>query len=366
MNIQPRKLLIIPLILIIAFFIWYFSTIIAYILIAAVLSLIGQPLVKRLSNIKIRKWSFTRGLSALITLLLIIAVFFAIFFLLVPVIYNQAAMFSNIDVNTLSKSFKEPIGYLEDFVHRYNIIAADQTVETTIYTKLMGIFSLTNVSSILNSIIGFTSSFFVAFFAISFITFFFLKDDRLFLNIIMALTPVDYQTEIKHVFIECKRMLSQYFRGLFLDIIIVMTLISLGMWILGLKNAIIIGVIAGMMNVIPYVGVLIGGALAILFGLSGNLDMDFYTGMLPLTGKICLVLICINLLDGLLLQPTIFSNSVKAHPLEIFIVIMISGSIAGITGMILAIPAYTVLRIIAREFFSRYKTIKKLTEKLED
>jgi predicted PurR-regulated permease PerM len=145
-----------------------------------------------------------------------------------------------------------------------------------------------------------------------------------------------------------------------------MTLITIGMYIIGLKNALIIGVIAGMMNVIPYVGVFIGGAIAILLGLSGNLDMDFYSGMLPLAGKISLVLICINLLDGMLLQPTIYSNSVKAHPLEIFLVIMISGSIAGIPGMILAIPSYTVLRIIAKEFFSKFTAIKKLTNKLED
>jgi len=182
----------------------------------------------------------------------------------------------------------------------------------------------------------------------------------------MTLTPVTYQTEIKHIFLECKHLLSHYFRGLCLDVLLVMTLITLGMWIIGLKNALIIGVLAGMMNVIPYVGSLIGGALAILLGLSGNLDMDFYTGMLPLIGKICLVLVTVNLTDGLLLQPTIYSNSVKAHPLEIFLVIMISGSIAGIPGMILAIPSYTVLRIIAKEFFSRFTAIKKLTEKLED
>jgi len=366
MHLQARKLLIIPLILIIAFFIWYFSTIIAYILIAAVLSLIGQPLVKRLSSIKIRKRNFPRTLSAVITLLLMITVFFSILLLLIPVIYNQAALFSNIDVGVLSKSFKEPIALMENFFHKYNILSGNETIENTLTTKLISIMSLSNVSSIINSLIGFTSNFFVAFFAISFITFFFLKDDKLFLSIIMALTPVSYQTEIKHIFLECKQMLSHYFLGLCMDVLIVMTLISTGMWILGLKNAIIIGVIAGMMNVIPYVGVLIGGSLAILLGLSGNLDLDFYTGMLPLAGKICLVLVIINLLDGLLLQPTIFSNSVKAHPLEIFLVIMISGSIAGIPGMILAIPSYTVLRIIAKEFFSRYHAIKKLTEKMED
>ena len=363
---QTKKLLYIPLLLIIGFFMWYFSSIITYILIAAVLSILGQPLVKRLSNIKIRKHSFSRSLGAVITLLLMISLFFALFLLLVPIIYNQAALFSKIDVNILSNSFKEPIGLIENFVYKYNIIGPNETIETTISTKLMTIMSLSNVSSILNSLIGFTSSFFVAFFAISFITFFFLKDDKMFLHIIMSLTPIAYQTEIKHIFLECKHLLSHYFRSLCLDVLIVMTLITIGMYIIGLKNALIIGVLAGMMNVIPYVGVFIGGAIAILLGLSGNLEMDFYTGMLPLIGKICLVLISINILDGIFLQPTIYSNSVKAHPLEIFLVIMVSCSIAGIPGMILAIPSYTVLRIIAKEFFGKFTAIKKLTEKLEE
>jgi len=76
------------------------------------------------------------------------------------------------------------------------------------------------------------------------------------------------------------------------------------------------------------------------------------------------VVIITNLIDNIVSQPVIFSNSVKAHPLEIFIVILASGFVAGIPGMILGIPAYTVLRVFAREFFYNFKAVQKITSNL--
>ena len=75
-------------------------------------------------------------------------------------------------------------------------------------------------------------------------------------------------------------------------------------------------------------------------------------------------LLIIKGFDDFVLQPTLYSERVKAHPLEIFIVILIAGSLAGIVGMLLAIPSYTVLRVFAKEFFSQFRLVQKLTEKI--
>ncbi|HTL83212.1 MAG TPA: AI-2E family transporter, partial [Bacteroidia bacterium] len=121
----------------------------------------------------------------------------------------------------------------------------------------------------------------------------------------------------------------------------------------------------GVMNIIPYIGPLLGGVFAIVIGLSTNLDLDFYHGMIPLVEKIVLVFVIMNLTDGFLVQPMILSNRVKAHPIEIFTVILIAGTLAGIGGMIVAVPVYTILRIIAREFLSKYRFVKRLTGELD-
>jgi predicted PurR-regulated permease PerM len=82
--------------------------------------------------------------------------------------------------------------------------------------------------------------------------------------------------------------------------------------------------------------------------------------------KIIASLLTINVLDAIFFQPFIFSNTVKAHPLEIFIVILMAGTLAGISGMIVAIPVYTLIRIVAKEFLAHFKFFKKLTEKIPD
>jgi predicted PurR-regulated permease PerM len=86
----------------------------------------------------------------------------------------------------------------------------------------------------------------------------------------------------------------------------------------------------------------------------------------PILSKIFWVLLCMNMVDGFLIQPFLFSNSVKAHPLEIFIVILLAASLAGVWGMIVAIPTYTLLRIIAKEFLANYKFFKKMTENIPE
>jgi predicted PurR-regulated permease PerM len=86
--------------------------------------------------------------------------------------------------------------------------------------------------------------------------------------------------------------------------------------------------------------------------------------MLPLLGLMLVVFISVQVIDNILFQPLIYASSVLAHPLEIFIVLLIAGSVAGILGMFLAIPAYTVIRVIAKEFFNNFKLVKRLTENI--
>ena len=133
---------------------------------------------------------------------------------------------------------------------------------------------------------------------------------------------------------------------------------------LEIQHVILIGFLAGVINVIPYVGPVIGGLIGVLIGISTNLQLEFYTELLPLSGKIFLVFATMQLIDNFIFQPLIFSNSVKAHPLEIFIVVLSSGTIWGITGMIVAIPFYTLFRVVAKEFLSEFKVIEQLTKNL--
>jgi hypothetical protein len=99
-------------------------------------------------------------------------------------------------------------------------------------------------------------------------------------------------------------------------------------------------------------------------GVASHINMDFDTVVIPLITYMIIVEAITHFIDNVVFQPVIFSSSVKAHPLEIFIVVLASGFAAGIPGMILGIPTYTVLRVFAREFFYNFKAVQKITSGL--
>ena len=117
----------------------------------------------------------------------------------------------------------------------------------------------------------------------------------------------------------------------------------------------------GVLNVIPYVGPMIGFAIGLFVGLVSPIEGMTIVQTLLCTGG---TILTAQGLDNFVLQPVLYSNRVKAHPLEIFIVILIAGNLAGVVGMLLAIPSYTVIRVFAKEFFNNFRLVQALTENL--
>ncbi|MCX6295456.1 MAG: AI-2E family transporter, partial [Bacteroidetes bacterium] len=214
--------------------------------------------------------------------------------------------------------------------------------------------------------VSFTTNIIGGTFATLFMAFFFMKDEHLIYDTVLLLTPPKHIDAIKEIMQETKRLLTKYFIGILLDMLFVATLTSISLHFLGVKNSLLIGMFAGLMNVIPYIGPLIAASFGILIGVTSSLELEFYTQLLPLIYKIALTFLIVQLIDALLVQPLVISNIVKAHPLEIFLVILIAGTLTGIGGMIVAVPIYTILRIIAKEFLNNFKIVQKLTSKLED
>jgi len=363
-----RNYIVIFLVLLALVLTWIFlKKIVIYLCIAGVISLIAQPHLKRLERIRIRRKKIPRGLRALSVLLMIYLVLGVLIAVFIPLITEEIRIISTVDRAQLATAMHEPLSQLQEAFNRLpQTEGHPQSVEMFVQEELGSLLGFAQVSTLANSLIAGFGNLFVAFFAISFFSFFFMKDGPVIFEMIMLTIPRRRDRTVRKIISDSRVLLTKYFTGVLLDVLFVTTFVSVGMAILGVKNAIMIGLFAGVMNIIPYVGPLIGGAFAILIGISTNLHLDFYAGMLPLAGKICLVFVLMNLVDGMFVQPTIFSNSVKAHPLEIFLVIMIAGTLAGIGGMIIAVPIYTIIRVIAKAFLSHYKVVRRLTEDLEE
>ena len=342
--------------------VWYFSNIFLYVLIAGILSLIGQPFERFFSKLHIGKHRLSKTLCAAFAFFTLLLVFFLLAMIFVPLVTEEARILSSIDKGATIALLQEPIENIQNILKNLNIDYENFDLQAYLQGKISSVLSVTNLSLFLNQVIGALGDFFIAFFAISFLTFFFLRDERKIIDAVIMAFPENYSEKIKHVLLETKRMLKRYFIGMLIEVLLVMALLSIGLSIAGIKHALLIALFAGIVNVIPYVGPLIGAGFALFIGLTTNTDMDL-TGVVV---KILIVFPIVNLADAFLLQPLIYSNSVKAHPLEIFLVILAGATVGGIGGMLLAVPSYTVFRIIAKEFFNGFRIVRRMTRKFDE
>lgn len=347
-----------------AYLLWYFSDILVYVLIAGVLSFIGQPLVRLFDRIQISRFKMPHTASAIFALISLLLVFTLLFMIFVPIINRQAIVISSIDFQYLGEQLEKPLHNIEEKLLEWNILENDTTLETTISSELESIINLTSVKNIFGNVVGLAGSIFIGLFSVVFLSFFFLRDEHLFFNGIMLFVPTRFEDKAANILRDTRRLLSRYFVGLSIELLTMMTLITVGLSIFSIESALLIGFLGGLMNVIPYLGPIIGAFMGVVIGATSNLSMGMYEDIIPISTVILGTFAVANLIDNMLLQPLIYSTSVKAHPIEIFLVILMAGSLAGIPGMILAIPGYTVIRIIAKQFFSESKLVQKITENI--
>lgn len=353
--------------LIIGFFCWYFSSIIAYVLVAAVISFLGKPIVDLLGKVKIKECQLNDTVKASVALVCIWAVFFLFFSTIIPLVSNEFQSLGQLSVDSIVAQLETPINDVGHFLKRYGLIEAGQDVRKYITDNLSSLVDVSQMKNMFGSLAGTISGIFVALFSVTFISFFFLKDSRLFTTMVLAILPAKYEEQAQNALDSIQKLLIRYFIGILIEVVGVMTLNTIGLSIVGLSfsNAVVIGLVTGVLNVIPYIGPIIGIIFSLTVGIVINIDAPFYADVLPLLLYMSIALLLTQLIDNIVFQPFIYGNSVHAHPLEIFLVILMAGSIAGIPGMILAIPGYTVLRVILREFFNKYKLVKKLTHNLQ-
>lgn len=366
MNKYGRYLFIAITAALLLFFLWYFKHIVGYILIAYVFSLIGFPIVYYLGKVKIQKRSLPKSVRALIALLTIWTIIFLFFRFFTPLIIQQIETLSSINYQSSIEQFREPLEKVDTFITQFIVDKESFSIEELLTQKILAQVNTENIQMLFSYITSLIGSILIAVLAISFIAFFFLKDEQLFTQGILLFINEENTIKVKRILISVKHLLARYFIGILLQITGIICILTLGLSLVGIpfKQSLVLGLFMGVINVIPYIGPFIG----ILFGLVTIFISNLHLGFTPELGWLLfwsyIALQSTQIIDNVVFQPYIFSNSVKAHPLEIFLVILIAASFAGIIGMVLAIPLYTILRVIAKEFFSGLKLVQKITEKL--
>lgn len=345
---------------------WIFRTIIAYLIISVVIGFIGDPVVELLRKVRIGRFRLPTWFCALFTLSLLISLFVGFFWLLGPVIASEIEVIMNMDIDSASIALNEKLQSFSLWLDNLGLEFDAVSLYETAMESAQSLLSLDTVKDTLNSVFGFLTSLSAAVFSVLFISFFFLKDGSLFHKIVFTLTPDKYMEKVKNILIRSHKLLTRYFVGVFLQTLIMMIMLGLGLFLFGVENAFIIAVFGGLVNVIPYLGPFLSIAFGLFIGLTTGLSIDPEMSLTNLGLKIIGVHMVALTIDAFLVQPLILGNSVKAHPLEIFIVILAAGTVGGILGMVLALPLYSILRIVASEFFAQFKIVESLTRRIDE
>ncbi|MFN4233946.1 MAG: AI-2E family transporter [Bacteroidia bacterium] len=328
--------------------VYNFFSITMYVAISVVIMLISDPLINKLNNITIAKRTLQipRALSATLILLLFLAIISAIILSFIPLINQQINSLSYIDITLLKDNFYHLIDKLDKIFQ--SLYPNDhRNVLEFFQEKILSIFNPKNIADTLSNTLLFTGNIFIALFSIIFISFFLIKDKELIKEKIFLLIPDAEKHSVSTIIKNCKETLSRYFIGLFIQVICIFTCNFIGLSAMGIKNALLIATISAILNIIPYIGPLMGMVFAFFIVTASYLSPEFSLANIYL--KTYIIMFGTQLLDNFVFQPLIFSRSIKAHPLEIFLVVIAAGTIYGVLGMLIAIPAYSVIRITAKQ-----------------
>ena len=329
------------------------QSVLSYILIAAVVSLVGRPIAQLLKRIK-----FGNTLSSVTTIAILMTTFFGIVSLLLPVIFEQAKNLSLLNVNAFEATATKLMNELSIYLLDYGVDLqswVDRSLAEVDYSFLPDA-----INTVLNGLSGFT----IGVFSVIFISFFFLRDSGLLERMVMVFVADKNIKRVEKSIFSIKNLLSRYFIGLLVQITVLFIVYTLVLLIFGIPNAVTIALVCALLNIIPFLGPIIGSVLIVFLTMTSNLDASFASVTLPKTIYVLIGFTIGQLIDNFLTQPYVFSTSVKSHPLEIFIIILVGGLLFGPLGMIIAVPLYTALKVIFKEFYAHNKIVKALTKNI--
>ncbi|MEN7546862.1 AI-2E family transporter [Rapidithrix thailandica] len=334
-----------------------FSDIFSYLLIAMVLSAVLRTPTNYLSQLQFYGFRVPRTLAILVSFMILFGLVALFIYLFVPLVSTQIQVISGIDYENFVQNSLTPLDGVEDFLIKYELVPSEDKgfLRKGVLNKFKELVGELDVTRLINDLLTFTGNFFIGFLAVLFITFFFLYEKGAFRKYFISLIPNNYFEVSIAALSKTEKLLSNYLLGLLLQMISIFSIVSFGLLVVGVDYAVTIGVFAAVANLIPFLGPVLGAIFGLIVGLSTNAGLAVQQDYLILVVKILSVFGVVQFTDNIFLQPIIFSKSVKAHPLVIFLIVFVGANLGKAVGMILAIPTFTILKVVFGEFYKGYK-----------
>tara|TARA_B110001454_G_C12719176_1_gene433954 strand:+ start:1737 stop:2819 length:1083 start_codon:yes stop_codon:yes gene_type:complete len=338
--------------LLLGYFLYAIQSVIIYIIIAGILSLIARPIILFLR----RKLKFPNTIAVISTMVLMLGLLTGLIVMFIPLIAEQGKSLSLLEVDKLQENVQQIFNQTTAYFTSKGIDVLGELKNVDFASQFK------EIPNLLNYVLGAVGSLSVGLFSVLFISFFFMKDSQLLKKGVLAIIPNGTEGRFSKSLETINDLLSRYFIGLLFQITILFILYTLILLIFGIDNAVVIAFLCALLNLIPYIGPMIGAVIMFVLSMISNIGLDFQTEILSTSLWILFWYLIAQLVDNFASQPLIFSKTTKSHPLEIFLIIIIGGLLFGIVGMITAVPMYTALKVILKEFLSDNKIVKSLTK----
>ena len=318
----------------------FISTIFAPVLIAGFLFYALNPLVNLLTKVQYKTFKIGRTWAVTIVFLLFFALIGLTVAYLVPKLTTQVEQL----VARTPKYLSELQVYLTELARNSKRPDWADNIDLTEYINnskdsLNGILKnfMGSLTSSLGSMIGAVTSITMTIVTVPFVLFYMLKDGPKLLPNIKRMLPAKQADVIGDLLVKMSDTIAKYISGQVIECLFVGTFSAIGYGLVGIPYALLIGMFAGITNIIPYLGPYIGLVPAIFIALS----MSFKEVILVIV--VCVV---VQQIDGNLVYPNVIGKSLDIHPLTIIMILLAAGNIAGLLGMILAIPLYAVSKVV--------------------
>lgn len=291
-----------------------------------------------------------RGFSRLSSTLIVFAGLSVLIYLSLSVVipkfsFQMNQLITLLEQFSLTDQLKAVQDWLAESLPFIDFTNLTTRLEEVISTQLVN--SVESLSLLLSSIVSVVAVLVI----VPFITFFLVKDSKKILQGILQIIPNNYFEMSYWIIKKVSLQLGLFVRAWIFDATFVGTLLGFGFYIIGIPNALPLGVIAGLGHLIPYFGPIIGGIPAIILSI-------MVTGDLSQVPLIILVVLIVYIIDNGFVQPYVFGKSVDIHPILIILLIIAGGQLFGLIGMLLAIPVATVIKTTAKEIFFAFKNYR--------
>ncbi len=322
---------------------YYFAEIFILLFLSVLIALILDPIVSFFESRFVK-----RGMATGLTFVVVLGFLYILFAVFVPQLVAQGTeLLKNLKLESIKTQIKSIEGFIRSIVPVFKVGFLVKRWDAFITTF--------NIEDALRQLPGFLSgllSFAAVLFIVPFLTFFIVKDRRSLLRGLLNVLPNKYFEMSYWIAKKVSFQLGRYVRGWLLDAAFVGCACGLAFTLLGVPNAVALGIVAGLGHLVPYFGPIIGGTPALLILLLQN------QGNLTFLPFLLLAILIIYIVDNGIVQPYVFSKSVDMHPLVIILLIIVGGKLLGVLGMLFAVPIATIVKTAGSEIYFAYKNYK--------